>query len=420
MPKFIPTFKKYFFGGVIRKTTGGRFVAEFNRDNNRRRKTYDTLDAAKLWLEETAGSREEKGAVVTTLTARQLADAADAFELLKKNGHADKKLYNVVEHYIRHIQPEQEAGEIGTVQFWFDRYLDYLQNPDDDGDIARPRTIADKRQRLKSFLEIHGEHDVAEVTKENVESWLVYTGASRRDLRNYKTAVQSLFNFVERRCIEEQKTFKNTVAKYRQRKKKEVPPAECYTPANAEKFLRALENIGDDGRSALVLVLGFFAGMRTAEIIDGDGLQFSAIDFEANQIRIPASQTKTRRMRDVDMANMPNLVAWLKRYAFNEDGQRKKGRIAPSYYTFWERKHRALKAAGVKAVDNGARHSFGTYYGRLHGYRNAAEIMGHVGTMTIFEQHYKGDATAADAESFFEIQPLPAEPAKVLRLEVAQ
>jgi len=81
---------------------------------------------------------------------------------------------------------------------------------------------------------------------------------------------------------------------------------------------------------------------------------------------------------------------------------------------------RALKAAVVKAVDNGARHSFGTYYGRLHGYRGAAELMGHVGTMTIFEQHYKGDASKADAEQYFEIMPTPAKASKVIKFKVAK
>lgn len=420
MPTFDKSFKKFHSGGIIRKSVSGLFYAEYNRDNKRPREPFATLEGAKKRLDEVAKAREEKGAVVTALSARQLNDAFDAFEMLKDSGHADKKLSAVVEHYLKHFEPEQDAGEVGTVKSWYDTYIDYLANPDDGGDAARPRTITDKRQRLKSFLEIHGEQDVSEITKENVESWLKFTGASRRDLLNYKTSMQALFNFIERRCIEQNKQFKNTVAIYRQRKKKEVPPAECYTPADAEKLLRALENMKDDGRSALVLVLGLFAGLRTAEITENEGLKFDAIDFTANRIRIPASQTKTRRMRDVDMANMPNLVAWLKRYAFSDDGQRKKGRIAPAKNTFWARKKRALSAAGVQSVDNGARHSFGTFYGLLHGYRDAAELMGHIGGMKVFEEHYKGTAEVSDAEQFFEIMPTPAKASKVIKFKVAK
>ena len=408
MATFDKRFKKYHGCGVIRKTIGGSFVGEFNRDDRRRRQTFDTLKEAEDWLNDFGAARDNSGKVVTLLSSPQLQDAFNAFDFLTRNGHPDVSLFAIAEAYTLQARATETQAEVGTVQSWYEKYMAHLEQPIDGGDKARPRTIKGKRLRLRSFLETHGETDAASITGQDVTDWLLWTGATDRNLLNFKTEVQSLFNFIEKR----NGTFKNTVARFPQRKRKEVPAAEILKPKQAAKLLRELELI--DPTCALVVAIGCFAGLRTAEIVGGHGLLWSNIDFDNSEIRVPASQTKIRKARSVKITD--NLMAWLQRYRFTEDGNERAGKIAPHERTFWKRKKAAAKKAKVQQVDNGARHSFGTYYGRLYGYRNASELMGHSGTMSIFESHYKGNCTDAEATEYFQIMPIDGA-AKIIKME---
>jgi hypothetical protein len=69
---------------------------------------------------------------------------------------------------------------------------------------------------------------------------------------------------------------------------------------------------------------------------------------------------------------------------------------------------RACEKLGVHWPKNGARHSYGTYYAKVHGgYSQAADNMGHVGGIKMFMSAYKGYCTKADAEAYWKIEPLP-------------
>lgn len=411
MPTFDKKFKKYHGCGVVRRTVAGGYVAEFNRDCRRRRKAFDTVDQATTWLDGMGVAREKKGDVVTQLSAAQLQDALYAFDHLERAGYREVSLFAVAEAYTKQAAASTKQSEVGTVAAWNERYMKHLAAPLDGGDPARPRTIKGKQRRLRQFIETHGTTEAGAVTAQDVVDWLTWTGATGRNLLNYKTEVQSLFNFIAKNT----NGFINTVARFPQRKKKETPPAEILKPKQAATLLRELETL--DSSAALAIALGCFAGLRTSEIVDGSGLQWSAVDFDQNIIRVPAARAKARKARDVKLTD--NLLAWLQRYRFDESGKEHEGRIAPPEATFKRRKLEAAKSARIALVDNGARHSFGTYYGKLHGYRNASELMGHSGTMQIFEAHYKGLCTEAEAKAFFEIMPLAATGAKILKLGVA-
>jgi integrase len=408
MPKFDPKFKRYHACGVIRRTMGGKYVGEFNRDQRRRRQTFETQDEARAWLDSFGTARDKGGDVVTRLTAAQMQDALRAFDHLRIHGHRDVTLFDVAEHFATGQAVRANDTQIGTVGTWFDRYIEHLRHPQDGGDPARPRTIEGKATRLKSFLASYRDTDVAEVTSGDVEEWLKWTGATGRNLLNYKTEIQSLFNFVAKTA----EGYQNTVARYPQRKKKQVDPATIFTPKQAEKLLRELE--ARSPSAALAVALGCFAGIRTAEITEGRGLTWDDIDFDANEIHIPAELAKDREARDVPMNE--TIKAWLTRYRFEDDGTERTGRIAPGKWYLFELRREAAQAVKIKLTGNQARHSFGTYYGRLNGYRNASEIMGHSGDMKIFNAHYKGRATEKTAREYFDVMPL-AGAAKVLKLK---
>lgn len=424
MPAYDKSFKKYHANGVIRKTLQGRYVGEFNRDDKRRRQTFKTQAEATKWLDSFGTARDKGGENVTKLTIAQMQDALKAFDHLHKHGHNDVTLFATAEYFVTGAIMRASRIKVGTVGEWFDRYMDYLTNPQDGGSPARHRTIENKRARLKSFLDACRDKDVGDVTANDVDSWLVWTGATGRNLLNFKTEIQSLFNFVAKQDAiaqskipedERRTSYQNTVALFPQRKKKEIAPVSVFTPKQAEKLLRALECKSPS--AALAVALGCFAGIRTAEITEGRGLAWEDIDFDSKEIRIPAELAKDREARDVPIND--TMMAWLQRYRFEDDGTERSGRIAPSKWHWFELRREAAQSAKLTMTGNLARHSFGTFYGKLHGYRNASEIMGHSGDMAVFNQHYKGKSiTEQQARDFFEIMPLEGD-AKVIRMEAA-
>jgi hypothetical protein len=68
-----------------------------------------------------------------------------------------------------------------------------------------------------------------------------------------------------------------------------------------------------------------------------------------------------------------------------------------------------MKKARLKSWPaDGARHTYATAAGELHGLHKAAGWMGHSGTLTVFQSHYRGLMNHRDAEAFFNIYPEPA------------
>ena len=107
------------------------------------------------------------------------------------------------------------------------------------------------------------------------------------------------------------------------------------------------------------LAIGFFAGLRRAEI---ERLDWSEIDFESGLIEVTAQNAKTAQRRLVTM--QPNLREWLLPL------RKHKGNVTPSN-CFRELFEQAREAAGIAEwPDNALRHSFASYH--LAHFKNAA------------------------------------------------
>src|SRR5690606_34160465 len=92
------------------------------------------------------------------------------------------------------------------------------------------------------------------------------------------------------------------------------------------------------------------------------------------------------------------------------------GKVAWSYNYFGKHRKAACKAAGVEWGNNLARHSFATYYAKIHGKHAAAEQLGHRGSVSMIDDHYLGKTVKMKiAESYFKI--MPKESGKVIRME---
>jgi integrase len=395
---FIKEFSKKVPGGRIRKSTAGKYYAEFNRDGRTRRQSFDTVNEAKKFLSDLSETRDKGGSVMTKLTANQVRDAVSALELIK-NADLKISLSKAVKGYIDRQNLSQDSW---TVKQCYDHKLAEMEGKNKGIQNARPRSITDMKQRLKSFLEAYGKAPIVDVSRGQIEQWLKEINGSGRNLQNTQTQIQALFNYAERTMPAGAKhpagegKWRNTVAVFPQKRDKEVKPAEIATPSDVKSLIHKLEAYNP--RYAIAMALGCFAGLRTAEIHDKGGLQWEHIRFDQGIIHLPASLAKTRDFREVKI--QPNLLEWLNRY------KEESGRIAPNGPKMGKKRREYCSELGVNWPHNAARHSFGTYYAKLHGYRDTADQLGHTGGITMLKKHYSGLCTKEEAKAYFNIRPL--------------
>jgi integrase len=406
--QFIKGFSEPHHGGRIRKTKGGKFCAERSEGGKFRRAFFDTKSAAKDHLSDFKARRNKQGKIAMALTSDETKDAIDAFHRLKSFEY-DIALCEAVDFYRQHHPKNKQEL---TLEEALTRYESEMENPrlgilKKGFDPSRPESVRNKRKRLNTFLTLHAEKDVREITKADVQSWVDSFGEVKpRTILNRKTELQSLFNFTEKILND----FTNEVCKQKQ-PKKSAKPAEIITPATAEAMLRNFE-ADNPPRYAVTFALMCFAGIRPHELTRPDNpLTWECIDFENKQIEIPSETAKTEEHRYIPIQN--NLLAWLTRYPG-------KGRIAPSSSRFRTARTNAMKAAKLSAwPSDGARHSFGTYMSLIEGAHRAAGWMGHSGGISVFKKHYEGRSNKTQAKEYFNIMPKAKEQGQLIKMEAS-
>jgi integrase len=167
------------------------------------------------------------------------------------------------------------------------------------------------------------------------------------------------------------------------------------TPEDAEAYFAAL------GEHAPALVpfwaVRAFAGIREAEAVRMD---WKMIDLTACKITLPATITKTRKSREIEI--QPVLAAFLTPHA------KQSGPLC-AYSPMARRWHLRLALRSVPGLvppRNWARHSFATYH--LLAFRHAGETslqLGHKGGPELLHSTYAGVGTEAQALAFWAIRP---------------
>jgi integrase len=140
------------------------------------------------------------------------------------------------------------------------------------------------------------------------------------------------------------------------------------------------------------LVLGAFAGLRTAEITR----QFwSDINLERGFIRVTAAKGNTAQKRLVPISE--NLKKWLI-LCWRDDG------TCCDYAHVEEAVRRLAERAEVKWKHNALRHSFISY--RVSLIQNIPQVsLEAVNSVQMVNRHYRELVTAAEARAWFAISP---------------
>ena len=181
-----------------------------------------------------------------------------------------------------------------------------------------------------------------------------------------------------------------------------------FLPDRVERIFRAAEAHPGPlaGAVGMQLALGFFAGVRTAEIARA---RWEDIDLDGALLRVPRPKgfTSGHKPRLVELE--PCAVAWLRRWR-EWAGSPATGPVVPNprRLSLWKARH--LAPAGLSwgrgGTGNAMRHTYATMH--IGAFRDAAATalnLGHRRGTDLLDRHYRGLVPRAVAETYWRILP---------------
>ena len=353
--------------GIIRKTPAGRFQAEVNYSNKRRRKNCRTEPQARAWID---AQRIIIDNLERPLDAFELREARKAISLLPPGA----SLLEAVNFFIAAKAPRQNIR--------FDSALSQFLDEKDQAGL-RPRSIQGMKNHLERLGEFIKNPHLNDITSALLHSFLSRIGAQGITRNNYRRSFRCFFRWCQKAgYIAGDPTEAITTSKIDL-----APPAIL-----RHDQVRTLMSNAAKTPLCAYYALGFFAGLRPAEI---RRLEWESID---EYIHIGAKVAKTRRQRFVTI--LPNLAQWIRK-------TRKQGPIINVSDTrFREISEEIQKKSRITPwPNNAARHSFASHHLAL--YQDAprtAHELGHTSPDMLY-RHYRNLVTQENAKLYFEITP---------------
>lgn len=315
------------------------------------------------------GNRDIAG--LTQLNVVQLAQASEAFEKLSPY---KVSLLEVVEDWISRLDASSASK---SFEACMDEFLQWGQRS--------PSYVKSIRQTRNRLTYLHGKLLNA-ITPADLTRALDPMTPS---VRNFTIRILGgLFNYAIKRDYCSTNPCKKLDIIQR-----EAVEIQIYSPAQVAAILASAERIQPE--LVPFLAVSFFCGIRRSEALR---LEWSHVDLIENFVKLPASITKTKQGRHIEIS--ANCVEWLSPFS------RQEGKVAPFTEEVLRKKCAAVnRAAKVAVIKHGARHCFASYWLAKHGDINAlCRSLGHDDPETTFK-HYAKAATKRDAEIFWAIHP---------------
>jgi site-specific recombinase XerD len=387
-------------------------LAYYDSTGKRRLQTFSDFTDAVKRANEVRTSINKGEADVLTLTSNDRLTYLRALDAIKGTGMA----LDIAAHQFADAVKRLNGRSIGeAVDFFMKRLPGRL--PD--------KTVSDGVRELLTFTKQNGASSVylkdldfrlskfadtfhcqlASVTATEINAFLRRLDCAPRGRTNYKGAIRTLFRFaakekwVPRDHVDwlDVDTIKNGVSQI-----------EIFKPDEMVKLLKAAQLDAADlapgfniryatGQGLLpLLVLGGFAGLRTAEI---QRQLWSDINLERGFIRVTAAKGNTAQKRLVPISL--NLRSWLQ--ICNQTCE-----TCCEYPRPNEATARLAKRAGIEWKHNGLRHSFISY--RVAETQDVAKVSLEAGNSPkMIFRHYRELVTPDEARAWFAISPEPAQ-----------
>lgn len=263
-------------------------------------------------------------------------------------------------------------------------------------------TLADKRRIYAKFKEAAGQQNASDLTLEIVESHLHELFPTSSKFDQALAYLKGAFNRAVKAGRSNQNPFVGIERTHEGSETEILESAEevqavlsaCADHRANEKLL---EDLRVDCTDALpVMALAIFAGIRPDKKGEMGRLEWSDIKLDNGLIRIPSKTSKTKTLRNVEIA--PNLRAFLEPYA------EKTGSVLPPN---WKRKYQAVRKVS-KISDRQAdilRHTYASAF--LQAGRSMDELLLNIGhtTKQTTLNHYYSAMDRQEAIKFWLIGP---------------
>jgi integrase len=379
----------------------------------RRMKNFRTYSEAKTYADALVKDLA-KGSQTTALTAGQAADAMTALELLRgfyRDTGRNVSLKRAVADYVEaarllsgHALAEAVEGYMANIVSV--KRKDLAETVEEFIQADEPRTKASNGQRaqlsseytriralrLRRFAKALPGHAVCDLSKQHLDAFIQAMADASPKARNHHRA--GIKQFIQWSVRNDYLPPSNRLLEADSMRMEHANNGDIgiYTP----KEFRALLEMAE-GPLMPLLAIGGLCGLRTAELLR---LEWEDVWRVEGHIEISQTKSKTRSRRLVTIC--PALAEWLRPY------RQCSGKLWQlSENCFHAHCAELSKAAGVKRKDNGLRHSFCSFHFVLHANENLTAAQAG-NSPAMIHAHYKGLATKAEAEKWFNIQPAKA------------
>jgi integrase len=357
-----------------------RYVIAWRQGGKLHRRFFSSRAQAALALRVMLNEKEQHGNGALELTASDRENLSEAKTLLEPYG---SNLLDAVRHYV-----EMQKRILGS-RLVSDLSAEFLQHKKQAG--ARLRYNKDLRRVMKRFTEDFGERLAAAIAPAEVTRWIEARN-TQWEKANHRRVLSAFFTYAKVNGAIVSNPV-DDVPKVR------VPVAvtEIFTVNETRKLLAAAyEKV-----SELIpyLAIGFFAGLRTAEL---ERLDWA--DITDSAIRVEPRTSKTASRRVVDMSE--NLSQWLLPF------RKTSGSIRPPN----ARKMREglCEVAGVEWKPNGMRHSFASHHVAMYeDSGKTALLLGHSSPALVF-RHYRALVNRKSAAEYWKLAPVDVEGGKLV------
>jgi integrase len=359
---------------------------DYRVDGKRTRRYFDTEKAADKAFKAINTKIENEGKDALSMSHSLRVMAVEGERALRPFGWT---IRDAVAHAVAYLEESQKSITLNAL------IAEYME-------MQRSRRksavhLNDLRNRYAKFAASFGDRLVCEITSKEIEKWLLSFGLEPLGFNNFRKRVGYIFSYGVKHGYLLRSPVDNRI---------ELMPV---IEKEAEIFtVDGLRSVLEHATPELLpaLVIGAFAGLRTAELTR---LDWSEVNLVTKQIRVRAEKAKSSKNRWIDME--PNLVEWLMPFA---------GKTGPVFNGTDNMVHHKLspicKAAGIDRPQNGLRHSFASFH--LAANQNQlADILGHTNSKLIFS-NYRNLVTREEGLRYFQIRP-PAPAANIVPMVAA-
>ena len=351
---------------VLPKATGQRSPT---------RRTFHTKEEAKAFAYKSSIEIENKGRSSLTFTDEMRLDAEQALKILKPY---KVNLATAATHYAKH---NAEINETNLTSALIDRYLEEYEYRHKRNEL-RDRSLKEVIRYMDSFKKIFGSYNINLITAKDLDSWLdsLNGNANRANTKNY---INGFFRYAER----VEGLNQNPVTKCR-KVKRIKKPTEIYSLKQVEVILECAEE-----SIVPYLSIGLFAGIRPNELMR---LTWEDVNLKNKSIRVLNDTSKTGDYRFVTIRE--NLL-----YILNSckcDGKV----LKLTENQLPKVRQRLFKTAGIEHIQDGLRHTWGSYHMAKFGEDKTRIQAGHRISSTIWDFYISlKENLEQDAEEFFKI-----------------